>query len=205
MLDEAEGILPPGMPGYNENLNYLDYDVEQAKELLAASKYGDASNLPPVTITISGWGGNIPDYLGAIIQEWRENLGVEVVVRQLEPEVFMYNLKREKDEMFILGWVADYPAPHNFLDNLFYTGSENNVFDYSNPEVDILLNQAAIEQDNAARLAIYQQAEQKIVNEAPCLPLWFGVNYFLVKPYVKGYKLNSLGIADLSKVYLEQH
>ena len=203
MLTKAEGILPPGMPGYNEELKGLNYDVGKAKELIAASKYGDASNLPPITITVSGYGNRIPDYLGAIIEQWRENLGVRVQVRQLETEIFLYNLKQERDEMFLLGWVADYPDPHNFLDNLFYTGSENNIFEYSNPRLDTVLDQAAIEQDEAVRLAMYQQAEQLVVDEAPCLPLWFGTNYILVKPYVKGYELGSLGIPDLSQVYLE--
>ena len=107
--------------------------------------------------------------------------------------------------MFLLGWVADYPDPHNFLDNLFYSGSENNIFGYGNPELDKLLTQAAVEQDNAIRFSIYQQAEQKVIEEAPCLPLWFGINYTLVKPYVQDYELNPLGIADLSQVYMVQH
>ena len=194
MVTKAQGILPPGMPGYTDSCQLSAISSLKAKELITAS------NLPPITITVSGYGSNIPDYLGAIIQEWRQNLGVEVSVRQLESGDFMYNLKREKDEMFILGWVADYPDPHNFLDNLFHTGSENNIFDYSNPELDALLDQAAVEQDSATRLAMYQQAEQMIVNEAPCLPLWFGENYVLIKPYVKGYRLSPLGIPDLSQV-----
>ncbi len=73
---------------------------------------------------------------------------------------------------------TDYPDPHNFLDNLFYTGAENNIFGYSNPELDSLLDRAAIEQDavlsaseGSARLAMYQQAEQMVVDGAPCLPL----------------------------------
>ena len=208
MLAEAKGILPPGMPGYAESCQLsadsCEDDVGRAKELIAASKYGDVSNLPPITITVSGYGNNISDYLGAIIAEWRENLGVEVSVRQLEPEVFLYHLKQERNEMFVLGWVADYPDPHNFLDNLFYTGSENNVFGYSNPELDVLLDEAAIEQDNATRLSMYQQAEQQVVDEAPCLPLWFGINHILVKPYVKGYQLSPLGIPDLAKVCIER-
>ncbi|MEA3442201.1 MAG: peptide ABC transporter substrate-binding protein [Chloroflexota bacterium] len=203
MVEVAQGILPPGMPGYNEDIVGLDYDVDRAKALIAASKYKDASNLPPITITISGYGGYIPDYLGAIIQEWRENLGVEVSVRQLETENFLYNLKQEKDEMFVLGWVADYPDPQNFLDNLFYTGAENNIFEYSNPELDALLDRAGVEQDSSLRLDMYQEAEQIIVDEAPCLPLCFDENYILIKPYVRNYKLNPLGIPDLSKVYLE--
>lgn len=201
----ADGILPPGMPGYNKDLKGLDYNVEKARELIAASQYGDASQLPSVTITVSGYGNGISGYLGAIIAEWRENLGVEVSVRQLEPEKYMYNLKQERDGMFMLGWVADYPDPHNFLDNLFYTGSDNNVFGYSNIELDALLDEAAVEQDSAVRLPMYQQAEQMLVDEAPCLPLSFGINYILVKSYVKGYKLNPLGVADLSQVYIDHH
>jgi oligopeptide transport system substrate-binding protein len=196
--------LPPGMPGYNETLEGLDYDVEKAKELIAASKYGDVSNLPPITLTVEGYGNNIPSYLGAIIQEWQQNLGVEISVRQLETENFLYNLKQEKDEMFITGWVADYPDPHNFLDILFHTGSENNIFEYSNPSLDALLDQAAIEQNRTARLAMYQQAEQLVVDDAPCLPLFHVTNYILVKPYVKDYELNSLGVSDLSKVYIDK-
>ncbi|MCJ7791179.1 MAG: peptide ABC transporter substrate-binding protein [Dehalococcoidia bacterium] len=204
MVNEADGILPPGMPGYNGTLEGLDYDVEKAKELIADSKYGDVSNLPPITLTVEGYGNSIPSYLGAIIQEWQQNLGVEISVRQLETENFLYNLKQEKDAMFILGWIADYPDPHNFLDILFYTGSENNIFEYNNPGLDALLDQAAIEQNRTVRLAMYQQAEQLVVDDAPCLPLFHGTNYILVKPYVKGYELSPLGIPDLSKVYLEQ-
>jgi len=200
----AEGILPPGMPGYNEALEGLDYDAEKAIEFIAASKYRDVSNLPPITLTVEGYGNSIPDYLGAIIQEWQQNLGVEIAVRQLEPGNFLYNPKQEKDEMFALGWVADYPDPHNFLDILFYTGSENNFFEYSNPTLDALLDRAAVEQDRADRLVMYQQAEQLVVDDAPCLPLFHGTNYILVKPYVKDYELSPLGIPDLSTVYLEQ-
>jgi oligopeptide transport system substrate-binding protein len=204
MVNEAEGILPPGMPGYNEALEGLDYDVEKALEIISDSRYGDASNLPPITLTVDGYGNNIPSYLGAIIQEWQQNLGVEISVRQLETENFLYNLKQEKDEIFVMGWIADYPDPHNFLDILFYTGSEVNISEYSNPTVDTLLDQAAIEQDEAVRLPMYQQAEQLVVDDAPCLPLFHGTNYILVEPYVKGYEIGFLGIPDLSKVYIDK-
>jgi oligopeptide transport system substrate-binding protein len=203
MVNVADGILPPGMPGYNEAIEGLDYDLEEAMDLIAASKYGDVSNLPPITLTVEGYGNSIPSYLGAVIQEWQQNLGVEISVRQLEPEDFLYNLEQEKDEMFTMGWVADYPDPNNFLDILFYTGSENNIFEYSNPDLDTLLDQAAIEQDETVRLAMYQQAEQLVVDDAPCLPLLHGANYILVEPYVKGYELSPLGIPDLTRVYLE--
>ena len=105
--------------------------------------------------------------------------------------------------MFYMGWIADYPHPQDFLDVLFHSGADNNYGGYSNPEVDALLEEAGVEQDRQLSLALYQQAEQKLVEDAACLPLWFGQNYTLVKPYVKGYDLNPLGIPMLNTVSIE--
>jgi oligopeptide transport system substrate-binding protein len=200
MMTEANGILPPSMPGYNENLQGLTYDVAKAKSLIASSKYGSAANLPPITLTDAGWGGNISEYLGAILQDWRENLGVEVSVRELEPEIFSYSLTEEADQMYVSGWIADYPDPQNFLDILFHTGAEYNTGKYSNAQVDNLLDQAGVEQNETARISLYQQAEQKIVDEAACLPLWFGKTYILVEPYVKNYTLDLQGVPTLKEI-----
>jgi len=205
MVQPADGILPLGMPGFNEDLSGLNYDVTEARELIAASRYGDVSRLPPITITTSGWGGLISQGLEAVIQEWRQNLGVEVKVRQLEPQRFLYHLKQEKDEMFFIGWVADYPHPQDFLGVLFHSGVDYNYGGYSNPEVDTLLEMAGVEPDYDLSLKLYQQAEQKLVDEAACLPLWFGRNYVLVKPYIEGYNMNPQGLAMLNTVSVKPH
>jgi len=204
-MEPADGILPPGMPGYNQALVGLEYDVAGAKELIAGSSYGDVSQLPPITITTLGWGGGISRELEAVVYQWRENLGVEVTVRQLEPERFFYHLAEEKDEMFSTGWIADYPHPQDFLDILFHSGAENNYGEYSNPEVDALLEAAGVEPDSDSSLELYRQAEQMLVDDAACIPLSFGRNYFLVKPYVKGYELNPMGFAMLNEVSIEPH
>jgi oligopeptide transport system substrate-binding protein len=204
-MEPADGILPPGMPGYNETLAGLGYDVAGAKALIAGSSYGDVSNLPPITVTTLGWGGGISSELEAVIYQWRENLGVEVTVRQLEPERFLYHLSQEKDEMFYTGWIADYPHPQDFLDILFHSGAENNYGQYRNPEVDAMLEAAGVEPDSRLSLSLYQQAEQMLVDDAACIPLGFGRNYVLVKPYVKGYELNPLGFARLNEVSIEPH
>ncbi len=199
-MSRADGILPPGMPGFNESLTAIEYNIELAHELIADSKYGGVSNLPPISITTGGRGGHIPSELEAIIYEWRINLGVEVEVRQLEPEVFLYELMQEKDEMFYWGWGADYPHPQNFLEVLFAGGSEYNIGEYNNQEVDSLLMAASREQNIEASLELYRQAEQIMVSEAACLPLWYGNTYVLVKPYVEGYGLNLLGHVVLNEV-----
>ena len=203
MVQSAGGILPPGILGFNDDLLGLDYNVSTAKELIRASRYGDVSELPPITITTAGWGGLISQGLEAIVEEWRQNLGVEVKVRQLEPERFLYHLREEKDEMFYTGWIADYPHPQDFLEILFHSEADNNYGEYSNPEVDTLLETAGTEPDNEVSLALYQQVEEKLVEDAACLPLWFGRNYILVKSHIKGYSPNPLGIASLNRVYVD--
>jgi len=202
-MQPAYGVLPPGMPGYNEALAGLDYDVEGARELIAQSSYGGVSQLPPIAITTLGWGGSISPELEAVVYQWRQNLGVEVTVRQLEPERFLYHLSEEADEMYYTGWIADYPHPQDFLDILFHSGADNNHGRYSNPEVDALLEAAGVEQDRDSSLELYRQAEQLMVEDAACIPLAFGRNYVLIRPYVKGYELNPLGFAMLNEVWLE--
>ncbi len=203
MMQRADGILPPGIPGFNKGLAGLDYDVDEARALIKKSSYGDVSNLPPITITTSGWGGLISQEVEAFVQEWRENLGAEVTVRQLEPQRFLYNLKEEKDEMFYMGWIADYPHPQNFLEVLFYSGADYNYGEYSNAEVEALLDRAGLEMDFEKSLKLYQEAEQLLVTDAACIPIYFGQNYVLVKPYVRGYRMNPQGYAMLNTVSVE--
>ncbi len=205
LVQRAEGVLPPGIPGYNKNLVGLGYNVDKAKELIATSKYGSVENLPPITLTTSGYGGSVSQILEVIVTQWRENLGVEVKIRQLEPDFYIYHLKDELDNMYDMGWIADYPHPQDFLDVLFHTGVEYNYGEYSNPVMDALLERAGVEQDIAKSLEMYQQAEQMLVDDAAVLPLWFAQNYILVKPYVEGYELNAMGYVMLNKVKIKEH
>jgi len=105
--------------------------------------------------------------------------------------------------MFYWGWNADYAHPQNFLETLFASGSQYNVGEYNNEEFNALLRQAGAEQDIAKSLEFYQQAEELLVQDAACMPLWGSKSYTLVKPYVKGYEPNALGLVMLNKVYLE--
>jgi len=199
----AYGILPPGMPGYN-NLKLWQYDPQKAKELISESKYGSTANLPPIVVTTSGMGGNISGILGGVIEEWRRNLGIEVTVRQLEAEAYFYYLNEEKDQMFETGWIADYPDPQDFLDVLFRTGSSNNSCGYSNLEIDNLLDIAAVEQNPEKRLKMYEEIEKKIVEEAPIIPIFFSKSYVLVRPYVLGYTQSPLGYPLFSKISIQK-
>lgn len=196
----ARGILPPGIPGYNPHLQGLPFDPAQARALIAESRYGDVSRLPPITFTTASYGISPGLIVSALVDMWRQNLGVEVQVNILEPEIYYYHLKEAKDQLFDSGWVADYPDPENFLDILFHTGSQQNNGEYSNPQVDILLEQARAELQEEKRTALYQEAERLLIEDAACLPMFHNVEYMLVKPYVEGFVLSPMPLPYLKYI-----
>ncbi|MDD5168257.1 MAG: peptide ABC transporter substrate-binding protein [Syntrophales bacterium] len=203
MSKEANGILPPGMPGYDAGLRGQEFNPIKAKELIAKSKY--AASLPHITMTTSGMGNETTLLQEALIAEWRTNLGVEVDIRQMEPERFIDNLKAEKDQLFLLGWIADYPHPHAMLGALFLSNSDQNFGDFASAKVDALLAEAAQETDPSQITQLYKQADRQLADEVGCIPIASGSYYILVKPYVKGYTLNAQGIVRLNHVSVEPH
>jgi len=203
---EAEGILPPGMPGYNENLKGYSYDPERARQLIAESRYGDTINLPEITLSVSGGGGSPARQVAAIVEMYKQNLGVDIAIQQTEWATYLQDLRAHRYQMFGLtsGWIADYPDPQSFLDILFHSESRNNDTDYSNPEVDRLLEEARVEQNYEKRMAIYQQVEEMILEDAPIVPLTHDADYWLTKPYVKGMIYPPAIIPKLKYVSIEE-
>ncbi len=230
LVHPAYGILPPDFPGFNPDLVGLRYDPDKAQQLLAQSKYAGflsrvesgslfydsaqrylagaastgAGNLPRITLSVPGTGGTIGLDVEVILPMWRQVLGVEVDIEQVEWATFLEDLNRKKFQAYTSGWEADYPDPQDFLDILFHSDSSINHGNYSNPAVDAILEEARIEQDPARRIELYQQAEQMIVDDAAWLPRWYtGEQYVLIKPHVKGYVLTPMIISKLKYVSVQ--
>lgn len=203
MVQAANSILPPGMPGYTDTLPPAKYDPAAAKQLLAQSKY--AGKLPDITWTTAGGGGSAGPEVQAITGMLKDNLGVNVSIQQTDWATFIGQLNDPANnpyQIFDIAWIADYADPEDFLNILFHSNSTQNWAAYSNPDVDKLLDQAAIEKDTATRFKAYTQAEQMILNDAPVIPLTYDRQYNLVKPYVKGLIFPALYIPHLQYVSL---
>lgn len=198
----ADGILPPGMPGHNEHLEGLDYDVTYAQQLIAGSAYSDG--LPPVVLSVSGDCSGVSALYSAIALMWQQNLGVQVEIQSVEFDTLLDDLRGFELQAFAIGWIADYPDPENFLDLLFHSQSVENHTRYSNADIDASLEAARVESDAEARLAMYGVIEQTIINDAPCLPLYFDRDYYLVKPDVKGFHPAPLVIPTFKDVWIDK-
>ena len=203
LVEPAYGVLPPGFPGFNPNLQGLTYDPELARRLLAESQYPDAETRPRIVITVPGTGGTIGLDLEVVIEMWKQELGVEVEIQQMEWATYLQDLEQSKFQAFAgLGWEADYPDPQDFLDILFHTDSSINHGGYSNLEVDAVLVEARTEPDVVKRVKLYQDAEELIIKDAAWVPLWFtGERYVLIKPHVQDYRVTPMIIPKLKQIH----
>ena len=204
LVRPATGVIPPGFVGFNPDLEGLAFDEDRAKEELAKSKYADPETRPRIVITLPGTGGSPSLTTEVVADMWRRTLEVDVEIQQVEWATFLQDLHRNRLQAFSLAWQADYPDPHTFVDVLFRTGSSINNTNYSNPEVDALLEQANVEADPVRRIKLYQEAEEMIVEDAAWLPLWWGVEgKVLVKQRIGGMTFPPLSVPIYQYVYID--
>lgn len=199
----VDTILPPGMPGFDPRRSPLRREQGKGDALaraeLAASRY--AAGLPPITITASGGGGNSPSTL-AVVESWRSVLGAKVTVEQTPWDTFQSEVDRGAYQAWVLGWVADYPDPQNFLDVLFHSGSALNATRYSSADVDGWLEAARTEANGGRRLELYGRAEARILADAPWLPLVSGIETWLVAPTVHNFTVPPIVVQRLGRIWI---
>jgi len=187
MLAPATGILMPQLPGYTPGDKTFAFDPDEARRLLAASKYGSAENLPEIVLTEVGGGAEGRIDTQAFIQQWREELGIDVRIEQTDFATILARQDEGSLQMFNAGWIMDYPDPEDILDLKFHSGSALNDVNYSNAGVDAILEEARIEQDAGRRLELYQEAERLIIEDAAWLPLYFSQSHVVINEDVEGW------------------
>jgi oligopeptide transport system substrate-binding protein len=206
------GIVPPGMPGYDiTKIKGYTYDIEKAKQLLTEAGYPGGKGFPEVTLNINEGGGRNTQVMEAI-QDMIKKLGVPIKVQALQFAQHLDNIDAGRSDFYRLGWIADYPDPENFL-NLFYgknvpdnpkDKSPINSFRYKNAAYDELFEKALKISDMKERYAIYQQAEQIAVDEAPLLFIFYDIDYRLVQPFVRGYALDPMHRVNMRYTWLDK-
>ncbi len=196
----AHGFMPPGLPGYDENIEEITYDPVAAKALLDGTEFGQLGDeQPPIFVADSGDAGEI---YRAIFSQWQDNLGVRIQYRPIG-RTYFYQLPQVVEAGFGIygyGWLADYPDPHNFLDVLFHTESPNNDGKAGSTAIDELLEQARIAGEG--RMEQYQEIERRMIQEAVALPLYFGSDYILVSERVGSLSLDAQGFLRLEDAAL---
>ena len=206
LVKPAYGIIPPGFPGFSADIAGLEFDPELAQVLLNQSAYAEPSTRPRIVLTVPGTGGSPGLTTEVVADMWRQNLGIEIEIQQVEWATYIQDLHRGRLQAWSgLSWQADYPDPQTFIDVLFRSNSAINYGGYANSQVDEYVVAAQTEQDATKRVEFYNDAEQIVVSEAAWLPLWWGVDSkALVKPWVQDYQFSSLTIPKFKDVWLDK-
>jgi len=199
----ARGVLPPGLPGYDPDIQGYDYNPAEARRLLEAA--GVPSGLAPIL-----WmrADQTEMMIGQSIQQDLALVGVNVVLKPVAWGPLLEAVRQPDTVPLVsLGWEADFPDPENFLEVLFgrdQWGSNNDTF-YANPAVDKLLREAAPVSDDTRRYALYQEAEKIVVADAPWVFLYNPVTYVIRQSWVHGWQLNPIRPTRWEKVWLSPH
>ena len=174
--------VPDGVANY-EPPDGLHHNVEAARKLLGEAGFPGGKNFPRISYTFfaGGGGAQLQGKIGVELQQmWREALGVELELRQIERKIF-YSAQSKLDyDISASSWVGDYNDANTFLD-MFLSPSGNNRTGWKNPRYDALIHDANLQTDLKKRAEILRRAELILVaEEAPIVPLYFyaGFNYF---------------------------
>jgi oligopeptide transport system substrate-binding protein len=175
----ATNVTPPEILGRDVfNEIGIRYDPASAAELLKQAGYEDSSAFPAVTILVNATGSIAVGYnikmADTMAEMWKDVLGVDVKVEYVENfNVYKEMLQDNQAEMIRVYWAADFNDPDNFLRTLFQTGSESNFGNFSNPEFDELVQQAAEIADPTQRQLLYLEAERILCEqEAGAIPIY---------------------------------
>ena len=179
----AGRLVPPGLVGYDPPPGLVE-DLEAARRLLAEAGFPGGRGLGELAVLVNKGGDHVP-IAEMVQQQWRDGLGLNVRIEQVEWKVFLDTIRLLQYQIARGGGYGDYVDPNTFLD-MFVTGGGNNQTGWSNAEYDGLIERAARESDPEARMKIFRRAETILLDEVPIVPIYVYTTTMLVRPGLEG-------------------
>lgn len=193
--DFATTLVTPGIPGREEYSNGVndvapEGDVEEAKALL-----DDA-----------GWSGrelrlvvedDAPTLARAqAIQQGLERAGLKVKIVPQAEDVWTETTTQGDGsgyDLTLSSWQPDFPSANGNIQPLFHSSQVGdggyNLARYANPEADDLIERATEQTDLDAAAALWVEADQLILGDAPVVPLIYTKNSFLHGSKVENFRI----------------
>lgn len=184
------GIITPGVVGYDPSLPKLPYDVARAKQLLADAGFPGGKGLPPVEISSTAPFRNELAYYANVLNT---ELGMPVSVNVVERATFIRSMNAGEVAFFPWGWTADYPDALYYLAQMWHSKSPYNRGRWSNAAYDAAIDEAVGTVDDAKRVALYHVAERAFVDDMGAAPLPMTAAVALVKPNVSNARITPFG------------
>ena len=195
----ARSYVPPGLAGY-DGYQCGEFNVKEAKRLLAEAGFPGGEGFPTMRI-LYNTNDNHQAIAQVIQQDWKNNLGIEVRLENMEWRTFLSNVSETQFDIARAGWIGDYPDPNTFLD-MFVTDGPNNQTNWSNQQYDELIESAKTLRGDE-RLKALSDAEKILMEEQPIIPIYYYVSKNMVSDRVKGFSANIQDVHPLHVLTVE--
>jgi oligopeptide transport system substrate-binding protein len=167
----------------------IKFDPDKAKQELELGlkelHLSSADKLPPIIMEF-GTGQEASAVSQALQAMWKETLGIQVELSQIDNTVYWAKQEKDAGQIFRAGWCPDYNDANNYLRDVYRSDSIYNYGKWKNATYDSLVDKARVETDPATRLKLYTQAEQLLnVDDAGTMALFYPVRAQLTKPNIK--------------------
>jgi ABC-type transport system substrate-binding protein len=196
----AHCIFPPGLPGYDETCRPYEFDLAKAQALMAEAGYADGFSTQLYT-----YSGEPSESQAEAMRADLEKIGIDVEVVIQEFDVLLGTITvPHQAPMVYIGWFQDFPDPSDFIDPILSCATAveggSNLSWYCNEENDALSAAALAEQDDATRIAMYQDLQKRIMADAPWVPTTLNETVELVSERVSGTYLHPVYPYDLRTI-----
>jgi ABC-type oligopeptide transport system substrate-binding subunit len=187
------------MPGHLPGIG-LPCDPERARQLLAEAGYPGGQGFPAIECCVRTGQADLGENLQA---QWQRNLGVKIKWDTPEWQAILARLDQQLPHLLIMGWVADYPDPDNFLRARIDHIQQQSG--WRNDSYNSLMTRAQRILDQRERMMLYEEAEQTLVEEVPIMPIFHRSVRLLVKPWVTRFPTTGLRGWFLKDVIIKPH
>ncbi len=183
----AQTFTCPGVFGYVDGVSDgigLSYDPQTANRYLAEAGYPNGAGFPEVTLMYNSSDENAK-VARFIASGWEDVLHVKVNLVGQGWSTYMNTCSTDAPQIYRMVHCAEYPDANDFLNAVFDSKSPLNYANFSDPEFDALIRQAAQASDPAVRSTLYRKAET-ILCQSDCViaPVYFSTHTVLSKSYV---------------------
>ena len=195
------GFVPMGLPSFDTNrVKGYHYDPARTKQLLAEAGYPGGQGLPGIKLLTIAIYSDMANFIAKQLSE----SGIPVQVEVVQKALLLEMTSGSRAPFFRGSWIADYPDAENYL-SVFYSKNPAppNYTRYNSAAFDALFEKAITEDNDSLRYALYQQADQVMINDAPVVPLWYDKVVHLVQPWVSGFHANALNLLELRRTKLK--
>ena len=189
--------IPKGLLGYDPSIG-LDFNPEKARELIDEAGYKYRHTFPKVIISYNTHEDH-KRVAEKVQAQLKQHLNIQVELANEEWKTYLQSIKTGRQQIYRMGWVADYPDPDNFM-TLMTSYSENNHTQWGDARYDALVEKASVLLDEKERLKLYIKAQQILVEEAiAVIPIYSSQSHWLISDRVAVFPLNIMG-----KIYFKE-